>query len=197
MSLKDYSHEQIQNMSMIELASKILFDEKKALSFNELFNRIAELKELSEQEKEDLIAQIYTDLNVDGRFTTLGSNMWGLRRWYPVEQAEEEVHVPKKKKKATKKKRAAEELDDIEELDEDVHLDEELEDDEFDDFDDDDEIEEFDEDLDEEIDDDLDKDLDEDLDEDLDDELDEDFDEEFEDEEFEEENDEDPDDENR
>nr|WP_276536947.1 DNA-directed RNA polymerase subunit delta [Oceanobacillus caeni] len=162
-------------MSMLELASIILKEEKKALHFKDVFDKVAEVKGFSEAEKEEKIAQFYTDLNVDGRFTTLGSNMWGLKRWYPIEQADEEVHTPKKKKKkATKKKRKEEEIDeeedfgeeddlledeDIDEVfgDEEEDLDEDDEEldpdlDEFDDFDEDEEEidEEFD---DEELDD--------------------------------------------
>lgn len=104
-SLDKYSHEELVEMSMIELASKILFDEKKAINFRDIFSKIAEIKGFSEEEKKEKIAQFYTDLNVDGRFITLGSSMWGLKRWYPVEQAEEEIKAPAKKK--TKKKKAA------------------------------------------------------------------------------------------
>lgn len=142
---------------MIELAHLILLDEKKAINFREIFDKIAEMKEFTNEQKEEFIAQFYTDLNIDGRFMTLGSNMWGLKRWYPVEQMDEEVNLaPKKKKKKAKKKKKevieddeidieAEDLDivdgDVEELvdgfadDEDEDFDEI--DDDFDDFDED------------------------------------------------------------
>ncbi|KKE77769.1 MULTISPECIES: DNA-directed RNA polymerase subunit delta [Bacillaceae] len=153
MSLKDYSPEQIENMSMLELASIILKEEKKALHFKDVFDKVAEVKGFSEAEKEEKIAQFYTDLNVDGRFTTLGSNMWGLKRWYPIEQADEEVHTPKKKKKkATKKKRKEEEIDEEEDFEEEDDL---LEDEDIDEVFDDEE-EDLDED-DEELDPDLDE----------------------------------------
>ncbi|MFD1168618.1 DNA-directed RNA polymerase subunit delta [Oceanobacillus caeni] len=153
MSLKDYSPEQIENMSMLELASIILKEEKKALHFKDVFDKVAEVKGFSEAEKEEKIAQFYTDLNVDGRFTTLGSNMWGLKRWYPIEQADEEVHTPKKKKKkATKKKRKEEEIDEEEDFEEEDDL---LEDEDIDEVFDD-EAEDLDED-DEELDPDLDE----------------------------------------
>lgn len=152
-SLKDYSPEQIENMSMLELASIILKEEKKALHFKDVFDKVAEVKGFSEAEKEEKIAQFYTDLNVDGRFTTLGSNMWGLKRWYPIEQADEEVHTPKKKKKkATKKKRKEEEIDEEEDFEEEDDL---LEDEDIDEVFDD-EAEDLDED-DEELDPDLDE----------------------------------------
>ena len=183
MSLKDYSPEQIENMSMLELASIILKEEKKALHFKEIFDRVAEVKGFSESEKEEKIAQFYTDLNVDGRFTTLGSNIWGLKRWYPIEQADEEVHTPKKKKKkATKKKRKEEELEEEEDFEEEDDL---LEEEDLDEVYDEEDLEEDDEEIDEE------EEIDPDLDEfDEFDEDEEEIDEEFDDEELDEEEDE-------
>lgn len=173
-SVKELTAEEIENLSMIQLAIKILEEEKKALDFQELFQRIADLKGLSEQERENKIAQFYTDLNIDGRFTTLGSNIWGLKRWYPVEQADEEVHTVKKKKKAAKKRI----LDDDDLVEEEDFLEDDLLDDEDLDLDEDD--------LDEDLDDDLDDPIE---DEELDDEFDDEFDDDFEeiDEEFDEE----------
>lgn len=106
MSLKDYSHEELKSMSAVEVAKIILLDEKKAMNFKDIFDEIADVRELTEAQKEDKVVQFYTDLNLDGRFITLGSNTWGLKRWYPVGQIDEEVTViPKKKKKKTTKKK--------------------------------------------------------------------------------------------
>lgn len=120
MSLKKYSHEKIAKMSMIELASVILFDKKKAMDFRDIFKKIADLKGFSDEEKEAKITQFYTDLNIDGRFMTTGSNLWGLKRWYTVEQRTEEVTAPakKKKKKPVKKKAAKKKKDEFEEEEE-------------------------------------------------------------------------------
>lgn len=145
MSLKNYSHEEIQHMSMIEVASLILLDEKKAFHFKDVFDKIAELKGFTDGEKEANIAQFYTDLNVDGRFITTGSNMWGLKRWYPVEQMDEEVTVAPKKKKKAKKKKEEDVEDDLDVVEDDLEIFE-------DDFDIDDMDEEIDEEFDEEFD---------------------------------------------
>lgn len=103
MSLKDYSHKELKKTPMLELAGLLLLDEKKAMDFNDIFSRVTEIKEYEGREKEKNIAQFYTDMNVDGRLMTVGSNMWGLKRWYPVEQMDEEiVSTPKKKKKKKK-----------------------------------------------------------------------------------------------
>lgn len=139
--LGKYSQKELKKKSMLELASIILKDAKKALNFNEIYDQIAEIKEYTQEEKDERVAQFYTELNVDGRFMTIGSNIWGLKEWYPVEQADEQVtSVPKKRKK----KKGDDDLDDDEDdldFDEDLDLvelgeeEEELE--ELDDYDED------------------------------------------------------------
>lgn len=133
MSVKELTQEEISNLSMIELGSIILKEENKAISFQDLFSKIADVKNFSEEDKENLIAQFYTDMNVDGRYLTLGSGMWGLKSWYPVEQAEEEItDEPKKRKK--KKKKAA--IVDADEIEDDLDVTDEDIDDMLDDFED-------------------------------------------------------------
>lgn len=182
MSLDNLSREDIKKMSMLELAKEVLLAEKKALDFKDIFSRVAELKEYTNEQKDDLLAQFYTDLNVDGRFITLGSNMWGLKRWYPFEQMDEDIYNEPTKKKKSKKKKLDE--DDDLDIEEDLDLDlddddldddddfEEIDDDEFDEIEEDDDFDEFDDDDDDEVDDEL-----EDLNEIDEDEIDEDFDE--------------------
>lgn len=128
MSVKDLTKERIDEMAMIDIATLILEEENKAMNFREIFDRVAELKELSEAEKDTGIAQFYTDLNIDGRFMTKGSNLWGLKKWYPVEEIDEDITpVPKKKKKKKAKKKApVEVLDETEDLDETIISDEDL-----------------------------------------------------------------------
>ncbi|WP_047983809.1 DNA-directed RNA polymerase subunit delta [Ornithinibacillus californiensis] len=140
MSLENLSREEIKKMSMLELAQQILIEETKALDFRDIYNKIVELKEITKAQNEEALAQFYTDLNVDGRFITLGANMWGLKRWYPFEQIDEDIHnEPKKKKKKAKKKVADDDLDiDDDELDLDLDDDDILDDDDFDDLDEDD-----------------------------------------------------------
>lgn len=122
MGINKYTKEQIERMSMIELANILLADQKKEMNFRDLFGLVAEHKNFTETQRDDLLARFYTDLNVDGRFTTLGNNLWGLKRWYPVDQTSE-------KSLAEVRKRDAEEEEEY--LDEDDELyDEELEDDE-------------------------------------------------------------------
>lgn len=98
MTLQKYTDEQLEKMSMIELANLILGEQKKDLNFKELFNKVAELKSFTDAQKGDLLSRFYTDLNVDGRFTTLGANVWGLKRWYPVTQTSEKSLTESRKR---------------------------------------------------------------------------------------------------
>ncbi|WP_079528315.1 DNA-directed RNA polymerase subunit delta [Halobacillus hunanensis] len=105
MSVKELSKEQIEEISMIDFATLILKDQREAMDFNDIFDRISSMKGFTEAQKEEYIAQFYTDLNVDGQFMTIGTNRWGLKSWYPVEQLEEEIaNLPQKRKKKKKKK---------------------------------------------------------------------------------------------
>lgn len=85
-SLKKYSHEEIEKMSMVDIANLVLLEEQKPLTFKETFDKVSQLKNWDETQKQNKISQFYTDLNVDGRFITNGSNTWGLKRWYRVDQ---------------------------------------------------------------------------------------------------------------
>lgn len=159
-----YSKEELNDLSLIEMAHEYLKNSKQPIAFNDLVNEIKSAAEISDEEVRSRLAQFYTDLNIDGRFLALGENRWGLRVWYPVDTAEDEVVHPAKPKKKKAKKVVEEEdieLEDFEELedeedfddledfvDDEVDLDEdEDEDDSFDEVDEIDEIdEEFDED---------------------------------------------------
>lgn len=159
MSLKDASPDKLKHLSMIDLANLLLMDQKKALDFKEIFNEISKIKGFSKAEELDKLAQFYTDLNTDGRFMTLGPNEWGLKRWYPVDEINEEIKVRPKKKK---KRRVEDDDDDDLLLDDDIEFDDELEplNEEEDDeeevdaefaVDDDDEFADIDDDLDEDL----------------------------------------------
>lgn len=150
MSLNQYTQEEIKEMSLIEVAYEIMQENhsKQAVAFGDLVQQIAQLQELSTIEIQQKIAQFYTDLNVDGRFNTVGENRWGLKDWYPIDQVEDELINPVKPKKKKGKKVVDEdfedlELDEIDEFDdteeEDLLVDEEdiLDLDEDDDEDDD------------------------------------------------------------
>jgi len=133
LSLQGYSKEQLKELSLIEMAYEFLKGSKQPISFHDLIKEIAAATEISEANIKSRIAQFYTDINIDGRFLSLGDNRWGLRVWYPIDTQEEEVvTVIKPKKKKAKKVVDEDEIEDFDEIDEDY--------DELDDFADEDDI---------------------------------------------------------
>jgi len=81
----------MKTMSMIDLAYDVLLMRKEALHFIDLFDDVADFKQLSSASRKKRLAQFYTDLNVDGRFTPIRSNVWGLKRWYSVKKTNERL----------------------------------------------------------------------------------------------------------
>ncbi|BAU26433.1 DNA-directed RNA polymerase subunit delta [Aneurinibacillus soli] len=81
--------EQLKEIAMVDLAYRLLTQTKKPTNYRELFNDLVEMKGMSKEQAMDIIAQVYTEINLDGRFICLGENMWGLKRWYLVETQEE------------------------------------------------------------------------------------------------------------
>ncbi|GAB7387867.1 hypothetical protein BSNK01_17040 [Bacillaceae bacterium] len=122
--------EQLQEMSMVDIAYEILKNNNKPMYYRDLMNEIAKWKGLSEEEIMDVIAQVYTEINIDGRFLCVGKNLWGLKSWYPSETIEESNEGNLTKKKRKKAQLGDEEFDDIEE-----DLDEDYEDEEYDEYD--------------------------------------------------------------
>ncbi|WP_017186206.1 DNA-directed RNA polymerase subunit delta [Alkalibacillus haloalkaliphilus] len=130
MSLTKYSKEEVKEMSMIDIAYEIMLEENQAKNFQDIFKLVAEARDFSEEEKQQFISQFYTDLNIDGRFLSVGSNLWGLKHWYPFDQTVEDAFVAEEKPKKKKKKKKAKEEPAAEEevlLEDDLAVEEEAE----------------------------------------------------------------------
>ncbi len=148
MSLSQYSKEELQEMSLIEVAYEVLKEKKQAITFQELMGEIRSILNLDEGDASERMVQFYTDINIDGRFMSQGEGRWGLRVWYPVDQIEEDNVTTVKPKKKKAKKAVDEDdldLDDFDEIDED-----DLDYDDIDEFDEDDDVDALDDDDDEE-----------------------------------------------
>ena len=122
-SIANTNRDNLQEYSMIELALIVLEKTNKALNYRDIFDQVADLKGYSASERQTYLALFYTDLNLDGRFLTLGAGEWGLKSWYSVEQIDEIIQTEtqpvkrKKKKKATKKEDDEPSIDDHDEDD--------------------------------------------------------------------------------
>lgn len=83
--------EKIQEMPMVDLAFEVLKAANTPFYYRDLMMEIGKIRGLSESQIIDVIAQLYTEINIDGRFACVGSNVWGLKRWYPVERTDDPV----------------------------------------------------------------------------------------------------------
>src|SRR5699024_2236923 len=97
MSLKELDQNEIDKLSLVDLAYEYLIEENKEFNFLEISNELAKVKGISKSEKEDELAQSNTDLNIDGSFTASGTNNWGLKRWYTKNQTSEKNITEAKK----------------------------------------------------------------------------------------------------
>lgn len=75
--------------SKMDYAYEIIKENKGGISFENLWNEVAERVNLASIAKEDEISNFYTDLLLDGRFITLGENVWDLRE----DNSFDKVHI--------------------------------------------------------------------------------------------------------
>ncbi len=87
--LANLNKEELAEMAMVDLAHMILMEGNEPVSFADLTRRIQEAKGISEEEMNAWLVQLYTEMNIDGRFVNIGEGLWGLKKWYPIEQFEE------------------------------------------------------------------------------------------------------------
>lgn len=92
--------ERLSEMALVDIAYEILRENNRTYNFRELMDELVVLRKLTEEQVNAIIAQVYTEINIDGRFVCLGDNVWGLKRWYPTDTVDEtqEGGVSKKKK---------------------------------------------------------------------------------------------------
>jgi DNA-directed RNA polymerase subunit delta len=112
------SDEKAKEMPMVDLAFELLKAVNTPFYYRDLMTEIAKIKGLSEQEVMQVIAQLYTEINIDGRFACVGTNLWGLKRWYPVEKTDDAVSNAKRPRIIN---------DEDDDLDDDVFAEEEAE----------------------------------------------------------------------
>ncbi|WP_276705237.1 DNA-directed RNA polymerase subunit delta [Caldibacillus debilis] len=134
-SIKQLDKQELEEMSLTEIAYEILSEKKQPLPFRELLDEVAALLGMPEEKKEEIAAQFYTDLNIEGKFLNIGGNTWGIKSWFPVDQIEDEI-VPTVRSKKKAKLDEDEGLDDLDQYEEeDLAYEEEL--DEYDELDED------------------------------------------------------------
>ncbi|MFD2368473.1 DNA-directed RNA polymerase subunit delta [Brevibacillus sp. GCM10020057] len=81
--------EKLSEMALVDIAYEILRETNRTYNFRELMDELAKLRNMTHEQTMAIIAQVYTEINIDGRFVCLGDNVWGLKRWYPTDTVEE------------------------------------------------------------------------------------------------------------
>ncbi|MCM3749556.1 DNA-directed RNA polymerase subunit delta [Paenibacillus pasadenensis] len=91
-----FDAERLREMPMVDLAFEVLKAANTPFYYRDLMKEIAKYRGLTDGEVNNVIAQVYTEINIDGRFACVGSNTWGLKRWYPVEKNEDPISNAKR-----------------------------------------------------------------------------------------------------
>ena len=83
------------NKSLIDFVYELLQETgAQPVSFDEIREKIKQNYTFASEEEElEKIAQLYTDLNIDGLFVNLGANRWALRVWYPFDKSDEDLVI--------------------------------------------------------------------------------------------------------
>lgn len=91
----DLDPKTVAETSMVDLAFMILKKANNPFYYRDLMQEVARLKGLSDDEITNVIAQLYTEINIDGRFACVGQNLWGLKRWYPTDKGDDNHAGPR------------------------------------------------------------------------------------------------------
>ncbi len=75
--------------SFVASAYDIVVKNEKEISFAQLWNAVCEELGVSEEDKVNYVSYFYTQLTLDGRFVTLGENVWDLR----IRHTFDKVHI--------------------------------------------------------------------------------------------------------
>ena len=85
MKLKDMKKEELEVLSYTDLTEMILKENKKPMNTANIFKKICDLLELSEEDYSSKIGDYYTSLTTDKRFLLLDTAEWDLKDKHKVE----------------------------------------------------------------------------------------------------------------
>ena len=91
MKLDDFTKEMIHESSFIDMSHIYLEEVGKETHLYDIVDKFKDIGGYTEKEIENRILQFYTDLNTDGRFVSTGDGVWGLRKWFSVDDINEKI----------------------------------------------------------------------------------------------------------
>ncbi|MBT2286802.1 DNA-directed RNA polymerase subunit delta [Paenibacillus polymyxa] len=83
--------EKVKEIPLVDLAFMVLKAANTPYYYRDLMNEVAKQRGMTDEEINEFIAQLYTEINIDGRFACVGTSLWGLKRWYPVAGTEDSM----------------------------------------------------------------------------------------------------------
>ena len=78
--------------SLLDYAFDFISSQKEPTPFSEIWASVVAASGLSEEEANKKVSRFYTNLMLDGRFVTLGENLWDLRSLHTFDK----VHIDMK-----------------------------------------------------------------------------------------------------
>ena len=96
---KDYT-----SMSEVDIAYRVLADLGTPLYYKNLITNVIEKKKKTIQSMAVAISEIYTMINMDGRFQYRGDGQWGLTEWNPPETKTRSSRTSKSTKSTSQNK---------------------------------------------------------------------------------------------
>lgn len=97
MKLKDLTRAELEAMSYDDIAELVLKEENRQMKINELFKKVCDLLELSEDEFMDKLPAFFDVLSTDQRFLMVENGLWDLKSKHSVkvvvdnEEEEEDI----------------------------------------------------------------------------------------------------------
>ena len=101
---KDYT-----SMTEVDIAYRVLADLGSPLYYKNLITNVIEKKKKTVQSMAVAISEIYTMINMDGRFQYRGNGQWGLTEWNPPETKTRGTRSSKSSTKSTGQNKSDEE----------------------------------------------------------------------------------------
>lgn len=125
MKLKNMLKEELETMSYTDITYMLLKENKKPMNTAELFKKICELLELTEEEYSEKIGDFYTSLTIDKRFHMLESGEWDLTENHKVElqlDDDEEIETEEETEdeEETEEEEEEENIDSLDSLDDEL-----------------------------------------------------------------------------
>ena len=84
--MKDYRVDLAQ-LSEIDLAYQLLQEKGEPTHYRDLIEQVFSIKSITPSNWAQAVSSIYTQINLDPRFSYAGEGRWGLKSWLPAKNA--------------------------------------------------------------------------------------------------------------